>query len=127
MEKLVRSIARRFGCKNYFERSSKVFHKLRANFPQVFPQVRSNPVSSKLILPTVRIRRCDLSQKLIGRWMVTYVIECDRLFGGRQTAPWGIQSWLSVYPCIRVRISVVPSFLLLIQLLRLTTLIRSLN
>jgi hypothetical protein len=38
VEKLVRSIARRFGCKNYFERSSKVFHKLRANFPQVFPQ-----------------------------------------------------------------------------------------
>jgi hypothetical protein len=38
VEKLVGSIARRFWCKNYFERSSKVFHKLRANFPQVFPQ-----------------------------------------------------------------------------------------
>jgi hypothetical protein len=38
VEKLVRSIARRFWCKNYFERLSKVFHKLWANFPQVFPQ-----------------------------------------------------------------------------------------
>jgi hypothetical protein len=38
VEKLVRSIVRQFWCKNYFERSSKVFHKLRANFPQVFPQ-----------------------------------------------------------------------------------------
>jgi hypothetical protein len=48
VEKLVRSIARRFWCKNYFERSSKVFHKLRANFPQVFPQARSNPVAIEI-------------------------------------------------------------------------------
>ncbi|MEG3878710.1 hypothetical protein QT971_22830 [Microcoleus sp. herbarium19] len=33
-------IARRFGYKNCFGSSSNVFHKMRANFPQVFPQAR---------------------------------------------------------------------------------------
>ena len=33
-------IARPFGYKNCLGRSSHVFHKIRANFPQVFPQAR---------------------------------------------------------------------------------------
>ena len=44
-----KSIVRPFSCKNCFGRSSKVFYKRRANFPQVFPQLISNPMLPDLI------------------------------------------------------------------------------
>ena len=97
MGKLVGSIARRFGCKNYFERSSKVFHKLMANFPQVFPQAISNPVASKLILPTLRTYARAVSRKLIGRWLHLSWSAHDYLGVGKRHCR--VLRCLSVYPC----------------------------
>jgi hypothetical protein len=39
VEKSVLPIARPFLLKNFVQPESNVFHKLRANFPQVFPQL----------------------------------------------------------------------------------------
>ena len=126
MEKLVRSIARRFWCKNYFERSSKVFHKLRAHFPQVFPPPFSNPVVSKLILPTVRIRRCEVSGKLIGRWLNLSSSAIDCLGVGKRHGGVSRVAYMFIPVSVSESVSSLPSSFLF-NFLRLTTLIRSLN
>jgi len=97
VEKLLRSIARPFLCKNCFGRSSKVFHKWRANFPQVFPQAISNLVPSKLILPTLGRGGGAVCLQLIGRWLHLSWSAHDYLGVGKRHCR--VLRCLSVYPC----------------------------